>query len=870
MFRLEVTSLREPRKGEARVYAIFSFRYDAALVPALIENISPMVHGYVAGDDRMAEGPITDEAQRRNLLNAAAREAGAEWILACDPDERYELRLAERMKDLTARTNRQVFWTFRLREMVSPSAYRTDGLWGNKRQLRLYPAAATLTPLTEPLHGPWVHRDPAFQIRNSGLNLYHLRHASPVRARHRRDTYAAQDPGRLFQAIGYDYLDDPRGAVLQEIRPDRRYLPPHHEDHGLWAPEGGDLSAPMPDPVEARLTFMEAARRLQGAGAAAAVAGDLVAEAPQDDDLRIVAAALHLRADAPEACLGVLPEPSPERPLLADLLEARALTRLGRSDEAIAAARRALQTAPKSPLLRAALADAMRGRADFTARDAPWRRHVTEGRARIHEGPEIGSGPLSVVVISHAGAVSPRRAIASIRAQSDDCEVILVHSGGGDDWSGLKRDLAEHLDHIRLIAVAAPLMVGAARNIGIEASRGDYVAFLAGDCEAGPGWVDARLAHHRSGALSISTAVMPSHPGTLGGFLVETFVFARRGLSVDPDEAVHCGRSYARQLFAEAGLFAPGLRVGEDSELNARVDTIAAPLWVPEAFVRHDDPTNPLRILRDIMRRASRGAVHQRPDAAEGDDWIAAVRTSRRSARARSGGVSAALDGAGPWVRLLSGPVRAIGQEAYLLGLRRAERRLGPAARAAAGARAFLANSDATQNAEFDAALAQARQAVELSPQNHDHRLLLARLLLRQGSEAAADEAADQFEAALALKPALQEALRGLCAVMGAKGQRRLALARIEAARVMAPDDAALAQLAAREALRNGRYDQALLHAQALLAMQPGRARVHHLLAQIHDKRGAARAARFRLDMAEALEAAAARRAEGRAARSAG
>src|SRR5687768_3960972 len=74
-----------------RVIAIFSFRYDAHLVPNLIENLRPIVDGYIAYDDRGASEPYTDERARKAVLRKEAREMGAQWLLCMDPDERMEM-----------------------------------------------------------------------------------------------------------------------------------------------------------------------------------------------------------------------------------------------------------------------------------------------------------------------------------------------------------------------------------------------------------------------------------------------------------------------------------------------------------------------------------------------------------------------------------------------------------------------------------------------------------------------------------------------------------------------------------------------------------------------------------------------------------
>jgi hypothetical protein len=69
------------------VLAVFSFRYDAHLVPAMLSNVEPMVDGWVCYDDRNGEGLFSNEGRRRSLLLHAARELGAAWALAIDPDE---------------------------------------------------------------------------------------------------------------------------------------------------------------------------------------------------------------------------------------------------------------------------------------------------------------------------------------------------------------------------------------------------------------------------------------------------------------------------------------------------------------------------------------------------------------------------------------------------------------------------------------------------------------------------------------------------------------------------------------------------------------------------------------------------------------
>lgn len=220
------------------VLAVFSYRYDAHLVPDLLANIEPIVDGWVSWDDRNATASFTGDTERRKVLIEAAHKAGAQWILAVDPDERFEVGTAARLRQLV-RMPGAVCWTFELREMYTPTAYRVDGVWGRKRQKRLFPVFDNQFPIAEkgtfgsnPLHDAWV--PPSYRTLNSRLNLYHLKMIDPARRAARRDLYNALDPDRRYQKIGYDYLADDTGLELEEIPPGRRYLPPHTDDSGLW------------------------------------------------------------------------------------------------------------------------------------------------------------------------------------------------------------------------------------------------------------------------------------------------------------------------------------------------------------------------------------------------------------------------------------------------------------------------------------------------------------------------------------------------------------------------------------------------------------------------------------------------------------
>lgn len=230
MISAELPSSRTPR-----ILAIYSFRFDAHLVPAMLKNVEPLVDGWIGYDDRdSADDVISAEVSRRLVLLQAARDAGAEWVLAVDPDERCETRVRRMIPSLL--DGEANVYSLALREMYTPTKYRVDGVWGAKRQARLLRISEGLVtePLQEAYHQPWTAFLPDPRMRQLDANLYHLKMITSERRRARAALYTALDPEHRMQAIGYDYLADDTGLTLERIPFGRGYRPRHIDDGGLW------------------------------------------------------------------------------------------------------------------------------------------------------------------------------------------------------------------------------------------------------------------------------------------------------------------------------------------------------------------------------------------------------------------------------------------------------------------------------------------------------------------------------------------------------------------------------------------------------------------------------------------------------------
>lgn len=266
---------------------------------------------------------------------------------------------------------------------------------------------------------------------------------------------------------------------------------------------------------------------------------------------------------------------------------------------------RLLATVPDSPILADLAARADRPTARFTAPNAAWR-GLAPDDTRIREGAAIARSDQATVVIGFRNQPGLLAAVQSLLDQNEVPEIVVVNSGGGE----VAAALAPVLDRIRLISCDKDLQVGAARNIGVAASRAPFLSFLAGDCLARAGWVSGRLARHRAGALSVSSAVLCDDDSSLVALAANRLHYSTRHPLTDARSVMHYGQSYARHLLELCGAFPPGLTATEDTALNLRALRFSLPVWAPEVVTAHRDVTSLLALLRDERRRGFRRSGH--------------------------------------------------------------------------------------------------------------------------------------------------------------------------------------------------------------------------------------------------------------------
>lgn len=244
---------RRHRPRRRRLLALLAFRDEMRYLPGYFENVVPHVDGIVALDDGSTDGSaeyaarqpavlevltypprhphVWDDARNHRILVEAAWRHRPDWLLGLDADERLERSFRERAEAEIDRGEREGFSAYflHLREIWDrPDAVRVDGLWGQKRSARLFRARRDHVFHEQRLHCHWAPlnaRLPDGGFPMADLFFYHLKMLHQADREARRDRYRSLDPDRELQAIGYDYLTDETGLVLETIPEERSYRP---------------------------------------------------------------------------------------------------------------------------------------------------------------------------------------------------------------------------------------------------------------------------------------------------------------------------------------------------------------------------------------------------------------------------------------------------------------------------------------------------------------------------------------------------------------------------------------------------------------------------------------------------------------------
>jgi glycosyltransferase involved in cell wall biosynthesis len=233
---------------------------------------------------------------------------------------------------------------------------------------------------------------------------------------------------------------------------------------------------------------------------------------------------------------------------------------------------------------------------------------MVDGRARsrFDSRGELPVNPptVSVVICTYNRAALLGDALDSVLRQSVPpgigFETVVVDDGSTDDTAAVVRQRAgTSATPVRYVRISHG-GVSAARNAGLEAARGDWIAFMDDDEIAYPDWLAnllcAALAHDADCVSGRNEIAIGSQPFELAEsvrkLLGDNSFMAKPGSTVLPG----CGNALIRRsVLAKIDGFDPALVYGEDADFFRRARRAGARIvFAPDARITHLVPKHRL------------------------------------------------------------------------------------------------------------------------------------------------------------------------------------------------------------------------------------------------------------------------------------
>jgi GT2 family glycosyltransferase/membrane protein implicated in regulation of membrane protease activity len=220
---------------------------------------------------------------------------------------------------------------------------------------------------------------------------------------------------------------------------------------------------------------------------------------------------------------------------------------------------------------------------------------------------------VSVVVCSHNGAATLRQCLDRVEALDyPDVELVVVLDGCTDESAAIARDrgaVVKEVDHCGL---------GQARNVGIEAARGEIVAFLDDDAFPDPDWLSFVADRMEEGGFAAVGG--PNIPPDDEGFVAECVATAPGGpihVLLSDREAEHipgCNMAFRKSVLEQVGGFDERFRVaGDDVDVCWRLQKAGHRVgFSPGAVVMHRRRDSTRRYLRQQYGYGKAEAVLER------------------------------------------------------------------------------------------------------------------------------------------------------------------------------------------------------------------------------------------------------------------
>ncbi len=219
---------------------------------------------------------------------------------------------------------------------------------------------------------------------------------------------------------------------------------------------------------------------------------------------------------------------------------------------------------------------------------------------------------VSVIIPSYKHKQYIFDAINSVLDQKADFDYeLIVVDSSCDDTADL---LKEKFPDIRVMALSQRAYPGAARNVGIKAARGIYIAFTDTDCIAHPRWLEHLITAHRDGHRVVGGSIRNGTPYSLGGtldYLLECSDFTTPRQTGKKSHFGGGNVSFVRDIFHKHGYYADQVK-GSDSIYTRLLKKAGEELFYqPRAIVWHRNRTDLKKIFRNQYELGYGAAINR-------------------------------------------------------------------------------------------------------------------------------------------------------------------------------------------------------------------------------------------------------------------
>lgn len=238
---------------------------------------------------------------------------------------------------------------------------------------------------------------------------------------------------------------------------------------------------------------------------------------------------------------------------------------------------------------------------------------------------------ISVVICAYKRPDTLCEALDSLRTQTlpqDQYEVIVVDNNSGPPIPQLVQSYATDSPYDLKYVLEQSPGVSYARNAGVKNASADIVAFLDDDEIADSNWLQAHLdvhAEHPEVSAVVGKA-LPLWDSEQPTWLTDWRLIRDLNMvdwgdephAISPPESLcTCNSSFQKSVFAETGLFDVRLKVGEDLDIQGRLERLGKTIYyTPDAVIYHHVKAE----------RVGKGFFYKR--AFERGYWRAAGRTN--------------------------------------------------------------------------------------------------------------------------------------------------------------------------------------------------------------------------------------------------